>query len=98
MIVEIGHLSLIGALVISFLVGFSPLFRIITKNNFFYRITGPLNNLVFLLIFFSFASLIYSFLNDDFSVAYIANNSNTLLPTYYKLTATWGNIKREAAR
>ena len=90
MIVEIGHLSLIGALVISFLVGFSPLCRIITKNNFFYRITGPLNNLVFLLIFFSFVSLIYSFLNDDFSVAYIANNSNTLLPIYYKLAATWG--------
>ena len=90
MIAEIGHLLLIGALAVSFLAGFSPFFRIITKENFFYRVTGPLNNLVFLLIFCSFISLIYSFLIDDFSLSYIANNSNTLLPTYYKLAAAWG--------
>ena len=90
MIAEIGHLLLIGSLVISFLAGFSPLLRFLTKDNFFYEVISPLNNLVFLLIFLSFVSLIYSFLIDDFSVAYIANNSNTLLPVYYKLAATWG--------
>jgi len=90
MIAEIGHLLLIGSLVISFLAGFSPLLRFLTKDDFFYEVISPLNNLVFLLIFLSFVSLIYSFLIDDFSVAYIANNSNTLLPVYYKLAATWG--------
>ena len=90
MIAEIGHLLLIGSLVVSFLAGFSPLLRFLTKDNFFYEVISPLNNLVFLLIFLSFVSLIYSFLVDDFSVAYIANNSNTLLPFYYKLAATWG--------
>jgi len=90
MIAEIGHLLLIGSLVISFLAGFSPLLRFLTKDDFFYEVISPLNNLVFLLIFLSFVSLIYSFLIDDFSVAYIANNSNTLLPFYYKLAATWG--------
>jgi len=90
MIAEIGHLLLIGSLVISFLAGFSPLLRFLTKDDFFYEVISPLNNLVFLLIFLSFVSLIYSFLVDDFSVAYIANNSNTLLPFYYKLAATWG--------
>ena len=90
MIAEIGHLLLIGSLVVSFLAGFSPLLRFLTKDDFFYEVISPLNNLVFLLIFLSFVSLIYSFLIDDFSVAYIANNSNTLLPVYYKLAATWG--------
>ena len=90
MIAEIGHLFLIGSLVVSFLAGFSPLLRFLTKDDFFYEVISPLNNLVFLLIFLSFVSLIYSFLVDDFSVAYIANNSNTLLPVYYKLAATWG--------
>ena len=90
MIAEIGHLLLIGSLVVSFLAGFSPLLRFLTKDDFFYEVISPLNNLVFLLIFLSFISLIYSFLIDDFSVAYIANNSNTLLPFYYKLAATWG--------
>ena len=90
MIAEIGHLLLIGSLVVSFLAGFSPLLRFLTKDDFFYEVISPLNNLVFLLIFLSFVSLIYSFLIDDFSVAYIANNSNTLLPVYYKFAATWG--------
>ncbi|GIT32727.1 MAG: hypothetical protein Ct9H300mP3_02580 [Gammaproteobacteria bacterium] len=49
-----------------------------------------MNNLVCLFVFLSLISLIYSFLVDDFSVAYIANNSNTLLPSYYKFAATWG--------
>ena len=90
MIAEIGHLLLIGSLVISFLAGFSPLLRFLTKDDFFYEFISPLNNLVFLLIFLSSVSLIYSFLIDDFSVAYIASNSNTLLPVYYKFAATWG--------
>jgi len=90
MIVEIGHLLLIGALVISFIAGFLPLLRLLTKDNYYFSVIGPMTNLVCLFIFLSFISLIYSFLVDDFSVAYIANNSNTLLPTYYKFAATWG--------
>lgn len=38
----------------------------------------------------AFLSLAYAFLNDDFSVNYIAKNSNASLPFYYKLTAIWG--------
>jgi cytochrome c-type biogenesis protein CcmF len=30
------------------------------------------------------------FLADDFSVSYVANHSNSLLPWYYKMTAVWG--------
>src|SRR5690606_20010630 len=32
----------------------------------------------------------YSFLTDDFSVAYVASHSNSLLPWYYKMSAVWG--------
>ncbi|MDG2277725.1 MAG: heme lyase CcmF/NrfE family subunit [Pseudomonadales bacterium] len=38
----------------------------------------------------SFVALVWSFLQDDFSVAYVANHSNSLLPWYYKISATWG--------
>ncbi|MEK9766590.1 MAG: cytochrome c biogenesis protein CcsA, partial [Thalassolituus sp.] len=31
-----------------------------------------------------------SFIQDDFSVAYVAANSNTLLPVPYKISAVWG--------
>jgi len=38
----------------------------------------------------AFVALVYAFAVDDFSVAYVANQSNTLLPWYYKISATWG--------
>ncbi len=38
----------------------------------------------------AFAFLVTAFVNDDFSVEYVANNSNSLLPWYYKISAAWG--------
>jgi len=38
----------------------------------------------------AFFSLVWAFAVDDFSVAYVANHSNSLLPWYYKISATWG--------
>ncbi len=38
----------------------------------------------------SFATLVIAFLQDDFTVSYVANNSNTALPTLYKVAAVWG--------
>ena len=38
----------------------------------------------------AYATLTYAFVNDDFSVAYVAANSNSLLPWYYKFSAVWG--------
>jgi len=44
----------------------------------------------FVFILVAFAVLTEAFLSDDFSVAYVANNSNSLLPWYYKVSAVWG--------
>src|SRR5690554_7107650 len=38
----------------------------------------------------AFAILTHSFMVDDFSVAYVANNSNSMLPWFYKFSAVWG--------
>jgi len=38
----------------------------------------------------AFVALAWSFYVSDFSVAYVAENSNRLLPWYYRLTAVWG--------
>ena len=46
--------------------------------------------LIFFLLLASFFILEFSFLTDDFSVLYVANNSNPNLPTYYKFSALWG--------
>ena len=47
------------------------------------------SKLLFPLILFSFISLILSFLTNDFSLKYVSSNSNSLLPYYYKISATW---------
>ena len=46
--------------------------------------------LIFFLLLASFFVLEFSFLTDDFSVLYVANNSNPNLPAYYKFSALWG--------
>jgi len=43
-----------------------------------------------LLITFSCFTIIWSFVNLDFSVAYVVQNSNSKLPMIYRLSALWG--------
>ena len=90
MIPEIGHIILITHLVLSFLGGVMPLMAIFTKRDSLVLPIKRLSLFLFTLISLSFLSLVYSFLVDDFSVAYVAQNSNTNLPVYFKLAATWG--------
>ena len=90
MIPEIGNLLLISALILSFIAGFLPFCEYLVGKYFFRRFIYSISTLNFLLISLSLVCLIYSFLVDDFSVAYVAQNSNTNLPVYYKFAATWG--------
>ncbi len=39
---------------------------------------------------FAFGCLVYSFVNNDFSVLNVAQNSNSQLPLHYRIAATWG--------
>ncbi len=42
------------------------------------------------LVALAFAVLVHAFVTKDFSVAYVAQNSNSRLPLIYRATATWG--------
>src|SRR5687768_15175878 len=50
----------------------------------------PLAYAQLLFVALAFAALAASFLAQDFSVEYVARNSNTLLPPIYRFSATWG--------
>lgn len=43
-----------------------------------------------LFILLAVASLVLSFIANDFSVNYVASNSSSILPNVYKVTALWG--------
>jgi cytochrome c-type biogenesis protein CcmF len=45
---------------------------------------------VLLLVGVSYLALTAAFMRDDFSVLYVAQNSNTALPMAYKIAAVWG--------
>jgi cytochrome c-type biogenesis protein CcmF len=44
----------------------------------------------FVFVAMAFGCLVYSFVNNDFSVLYVAHNSNSNLPLFYKVAALWG--------
>ena len=90
MIPELGHIILVTHLILSFLGGTLPLFALYSGYNSFEISIKKLSFLLLLFITSSFLTLVYSFSIDDFSVAYVAANSNINLPFYYKLAATWG--------
>jgi cytochrome c-type biogenesis protein CcmF len=45
------------------------------------------------LLTFCFGLLIYAFLTFDFSVRYVANNTNLGTPFYYRITGVWGALE-----
>ncbi|MDB6085926.1 MAG: cytochrome biosis protein [Gammaproteobacteria bacterium] len=44
----------------------------------------------FVFVGVAFACLVYCFVNEDFSVLYVARNSNSHLPLFYRVAALWG--------
>ena len=90
MIPELGQVFLVAALasaLLQFLGGISSLSKNIPKIELFVERTTAIQTF-FLII--CFGLLTTSFLQDDFSVLYVASNSNTALPIAYKFAAVWG--------
>ncbi|TRY31336.1 heme lyase CcmF/NrfE family subunit [Aliiglaciecola sp. M165] len=90
MFAELGHFSLILALLMSMLLAIYPLWGAQKNHQQMMATAKPLAIGMFLFTAFSYVALTYAFYTDDFSIAYVAHHSNSLLPWYYKITAVWG--------
>ncbi len=90
MIPELGEYALILALCMSVLLAVVPMVGATTNNLLWMGYARPLARGQFLFLCISMVCLVYAFLTDDFSVAYVAGNSNSQLPGYYKFSAVWG--------
>lgn len=90
MIPELGEFALILALGFSFILAVVPLYGAATLNALWMDYAKPLAKAQFTFLLISFMCLAYAFANDDFSVQYVANHSNSQLPIQFKLSAIWG--------
>jgi cytochrome c-type biogenesis protein CcmF len=90
MIPEIGHFALVLAFAIAICQSVFPLYGYFTNQDGFVATAKPMAILQGLALFVSFLVLTYGFLSHDFSVKYVADNSNLDLPWYFRMSAVWG--------
>ncbi|MBL4236656.1 heme lyase CcmF/NrfE family subunit [Vibrio fluvialis] len=90
MIAEIGHFALILALALAVLLGVLPLVGASKNNHVLMNAARPLSIGMFMMLALSFGILLWAFYTNDFTLQYVASNSNSQLPWYYRLTAVWG--------
>ncbi len=90
MIAELGHFSLILALCMAIVLGTLPIIGAFRGLAGWVAVAKPAAFGQLLFMALAYACLTYSCLTHDFSVKYIATNSNTALPTLYLISGVWG--------
>ncbi len=91
MIVELGHLLLIFAFVLSMAQAVVPGLGAARHDHTLMGTAPPLSVAVFCFTLLSFAALMWAYAVSDFSVVNVWQNSHSQMPFLYKLTGTWGN-------
>ncbi|MGH8678846.1 MAG: heme lyase CcmF/NrfE family subunit [Burkholderiales bacterium] len=91
MIPELGQFALIIALLIACVQAALPLVGAARGNAVWMSVARPAAQGLFVFVLLAFGCLAYSFVTNDFSVTNVAANSNSSLPWYYRLAATWGS-------
>jgi cytochrome c-type biogenesis protein CcmF len=90
MVPELGHFALILALGVALVQGIVPIVGSLRGDVRLMSVARPAAAAQFLVMGTAYACLVKSFVSDDFSVLYVAQNSNSMLPILYKVTAVWG--------
>jgi cytochrome c-type biogenesis protein CcmF len=90
MIPEIGHFLLWLGLGAALILGTVPLAGAQMARQDWMQIARPAAYVLFMLVVLAFACLVTSFVRHDFSVLYVASNSNTALPLQYRIAGVWG--------
>ncbi len=91
MVPEIGQAALGLALVFALLQSVAGLAGAERGDSAWMRVARPSAYAQLALVAIAYAALTNAFVQQDFSVAYVANHSNTLLPLAYRYMAVWGS-------
>ena len=87
---ELGMFALILAFCLSVSQAFFGLVGAWRGKPVWMSVARPAVSGQFVFVVVAFGCLVYSFVNADFSVLYVAKNSNSHLPLFYRVAAVWG--------
>ncbi|HSW21515.1 MAG TPA: cytochrome c biogenesis protein CcsA, partial [Burkholderiaceae bacterium] len=90
MIPELGQIALLLALAVAIVQGVLPIVGAARGHTPWMMLARPAAQTQCLLVAFAFAALAYAFAHNDFSVHYVAANSNSALPLHYRIAGVWG--------
>ncbi|AML52460.1 heme lyase CcmF/NrfE family subunit [Falsihalocynthiibacter arcticus] len=91
MIIELGHVALILAFLLSLVQATVPLVGAHKGWSGWMAVGSAAATAQFLLVFYAFLALTYAFVTSDFSLKLVIENSHTLKPMLYKVAGVWGN-------
>ncbi|EPT7063207.1 heme lyase CcmF/NrfE family subunit [Cronobacter turicensis] len=90
MMPEIGNFLLCLAAGLALLLTLWPQWGAMRQAPRLMALARPLACALFACLLCAFLILVHAFVVNDFTVLYVASNSNTELPVWYRVAATWG--------
>jgi cytochrome c-type biogenesis protein CcmF len=90
MLPGIGQFLLVLSLLLATALTILPMLGYARNNQTLMQTARPLSHVLLLTVLASFVILIVLFIQQDFSVLYVAENSSLELPLRYRITAAWG--------
>lgn len=91
MITELGHFALILAFAVAIVQMIVPLIGAHKRWPGWMAVAEPAAGAQFALTALSFGALMWGFVNSDFSLRLVVQNSHSAKPMLYKISGTWGN-------
>nr|WP_295470297.1 heme lyase CcmF/NrfE family subunit [Mesorhizobium sp.] len=89
--VEIGHFALVLAFALSLVQSALPFIGARTRQDRLMAVGGPVAITAFAMTALAFLALASAYVQSDFSVLNVWENSHSAKPLLYKITGTWGN-------
>ncbi|MEM6817784.1 MAG: heme lyase CcmF/NrfE family subunit [Pseudomonadota bacterium] len=90
MIPELGQIALLIAFMLAVVQGVMPLVGAHRNDSVWMQVARPAAFAQFGFVAIAFGILTSAFINNDFSLQYVASNSNTALPLMFRVAAVWG--------